>query len=162
MKKTNSIIALTLAALVLTACASFRDTFGYSKNRPDEFNVLTNPPLILPPDFNLRPPGSGNRPTSLQGRDLARALVLPKTHNSAGAASETLTAAEQNLLDKASDGNPYGDGIREQIENDRHGTSSRPASDVSRLVKAGLAPARPSDKNPDPDPDEGCRFIICF
>lgn len=25
---------------------------------PDEFSVLKNPPLVLPPDYHLRPPGA--------------------------------------------------------------------------------------------------------
>lgn len=155
MNKTTNIFILTLTALVLVGCSGLGETLGYGKKRPDEFNVLTNPPLVLPPDFNLRPPGKGNRPTTLQGRDLARALVLPRE----SANTDALSPAEKNLLDKASDGKPYGDGIREQIENDRRGTSSRPANEVAKLVAA--ANARPQNTK-KPDPNAGCRFILCF
>ncbi len=33
----------------LSACSS--------REGPDEFTVLKNPPLVVPPDFHLRPPG---------------------------------------------------------------------------------------------------------
>jgi len=33
----------------LSACSS--------DNGPDEFSILKNPPLVLPPDYHLRPPG---------------------------------------------------------------------------------------------------------
>lgn len=35
---------------MLSACSS--GAMG-----PDEFSVLKNPPLVVPPDFHLRPPG---------------------------------------------------------------------------------------------------------
>tara|TARA_R110002072_G_scaffold271286_1_gene431266 strand:- start:685 stop:912 length:228 start_codon:yes stop_codon:yes gene_type:complete len=34
---------------VLTACSGV--------GSPDEFSVLKNPPLVVPPDYHLRPPG---------------------------------------------------------------------------------------------------------
>jgi len=37
-------------ALLLSACSSM--------DSPDEFSVLKNPPLVIPPDYHLRPPGA--------------------------------------------------------------------------------------------------------
>lgn len=34
---------------MLSACSSYEG--------PDEFSVLKNPPLVVPPDYHLRPPG---------------------------------------------------------------------------------------------------------
>ncbi|MEO1642186.1 MAG: DUF3035 domain-containing protein [Pseudomonadota bacterium] len=56
MKKTLSIIAAGAALVGATACASG----GNSNPRaPDEFRVVTKAPLVVPPDFNLRPPATG-------------------------------------------------------------------------------------------------------
>jgi hypothetical protein len=43
----------------LTACSSLRDALGASKTPPDEFAVVTKAPLVIPPEFALRPPEPG-------------------------------------------------------------------------------------------------------
>jgi len=40
------------AAAMLPSCSSVGD--------PDEFSVLKHPPLVVPPDYHLRPPGDSN------------------------------------------------------------------------------------------------------
>lgn len=52
---------LALLALSLAACggSSIRDTLGYGKSAPDEFTIVTKAPLVMPPDFSLRPPQPG-------------------------------------------------------------------------------------------------------
>lgn len=54
--------ALGLGLAALQGCQSFRDEAGLTKQPPDEFAVTTKAPLIIPPDFNLRPPSPGAAP----------------------------------------------------------------------------------------------------
>ena len=42
--------------LTLNACSNVRDSAGVTRKSIDEFQVIENPPLIIPPDFNLLPP----------------------------------------------------------------------------------------------------------
>ena len=42
--------------LTLNACSKVRDSAGVTRKSIDEFQVIENPPLIIPPDFNLLPP----------------------------------------------------------------------------------------------------------
>ena len=49
-------------ALSLSACDSLRRSAGLTKQPPDEFAVVTKAPLIIPPNFNLRPPAPGAPP----------------------------------------------------------------------------------------------------
>jgi hypothetical protein len=51
-------------ALVLVGCESIRSAAGISKEPPDEFAVVTKAPLVMPPDYNLRPPKPGASPTN--------------------------------------------------------------------------------------------------
>ena len=45
--------------LLLAACGNdVRDTLGLTKEAPDEFVVVSRPPLVVPPDFELRPPSA--------------------------------------------------------------------------------------------------------
>ena len=43
----------------LVACDSARNILGLSKSSPDESRVTVFSPLVVPPDFSLRPPGPG-------------------------------------------------------------------------------------------------------
>jgi hypothetical protein len=51
------------AALALSGCSQVKSAFGLEKQVPDEFDVVANAPLAIPPDFNLRPPQPGSAPT---------------------------------------------------------------------------------------------------
>ncbi|MGB6229455.1 MAG: DUF3035 domain-containing protein [Litorimonas sp.] len=53
------LLAAAASLLVLSGCASTSRTLGLSKDAPNEFNILTNAPLIVPPEYNLRPPAPG-------------------------------------------------------------------------------------------------------
>ena len=51
--------ALASVALVATSCTSTSRALGLEKSAPNEFNILTKAPLIVPPEYNLRPPAVG-------------------------------------------------------------------------------------------------------
>jgi len=48
-------------SLSLAACGGggLKDALGYGKDAPDEFAIVTKAPLVIPPDFSLRPPQPG-------------------------------------------------------------------------------------------------------
>jgi hypothetical protein len=50
--------------LVLCGCDTLRNAAGMGKMPPDEFAVLTKAPLVVPPDYNLKPPRPGAAPTN--------------------------------------------------------------------------------------------------
>ena len=52
MKKLSYIILL----LVISACSNFKEKAGLVKYQPDEYQVVTNPPLSIPPDLNVSSP----------------------------------------------------------------------------------------------------------
>jgi hypothetical protein len=56
--KKNILLALLIP--VIAGCSSnAKDTLGLRRTAPDEFKVISNPPLSMPPEFSLRPPSSG-------------------------------------------------------------------------------------------------------
>jgi len=62
-----------LAAFGLAGCQSTQQALGMTKVTPDEFRVVTKAPLVLPPDYSLRPPAPGEpRPQELQPESAAR------------------------------------------------------------------------------------------
>ena len=70
MKKSTSLILLGCASMTLTACGSG----GFlNRDRPDEFAVQRQAPLVVPPDFNLNPPAPG-APRPSEGTAAEQAL----------------------------------------------------------------------------------------
>ena len=49
------IITLIVTSLFLMSCSSIRDSAGVSRKVIDEYTVVENPPLVIPPNFNLLP-----------------------------------------------------------------------------------------------------------
>ena len=45
-----------IISLFLSSCSSVRKSAGVTRKSLDEFKVVENPPLVIPPDFNLLPP----------------------------------------------------------------------------------------------------------
>jgi Protein of unknown function (DUF3035) len=102
-----AVAACALAlALALGGCEAARETFGFNKQAPDEFSVVTRAPLVIPPDFGLRPPQPGApRPQEKPVVDQARETVMGKA--AAGpqfagtGANQTLSEGERALLSQA-------------------------------------------------------------
>ncbi len=59
--KFRTVLTLTVVVplLALGGCGTLKKISGKDKNAPDEFAVVTLPPLILPPEYNLSPPKPG-------------------------------------------------------------------------------------------------------
>jgi hypothetical protein len=52
-----SSVVLT-AAIALTGCSTVSSSLGLERHIPDESQVTVHPALTLPPDFDLKPPGT--------------------------------------------------------------------------------------------------------
>jgi len=90
-------IALCAVLAALTSgCAGFGRAVGGGKNPPDEFAVTTKAPLVVPPDYALRPPRPGEtRPEELSASERARQVLM------GDAATAPPSPGEQYLLRKA-------------------------------------------------------------
>lgn len=71
-------VALALGAVVAAGgCAGIGKALGNGKNPPDEFAIATKAPLVVPPDYSLRPPKPGEtRPQELTPSERARQVLL--------------------------------------------------------------------------------------
>jgi hypothetical protein len=87
---------LAAAALSTVGCAAAGKALGVSKVTPDEFRVVARAPLVVPPDYSLRPPAPGEpRPQELQPESQARAALLGR------GPSADRTQGENLLVSKA-------------------------------------------------------------
>ena len=64
MSVLKALPVIGLCAVTLMGCESLRNAAGLQKKSPDEFAVTTKAPLVIPPDFNLRPPMPGAPPSN--------------------------------------------------------------------------------------------------
>ncbi|MXO91319.1 DUF3035 domain-containing protein [Pontixanthobacter aquaemixtae] len=103
MRKTQTIILLGVACTVLTACGAGGGILG--RERPDEFAVQRQAPLVVPPDFSLVPPAPGApRPTEGTAAEQALEVLF------GGPAPRS--AVETSALDRAGTSAP---GIRSTV-----------------------------------------------
>jgi Protein of unknown function (DUF3035) len=85
---------LILAGASLSGCGGNADALGFGKVTPDEFRVVAKAPLVLPPDYALRPPKPGEpRPQELQPESAARQAILGKQAAVQRSAGEQLFVA---------------------------------------------------------------------
>jgi len=84
-------ISLLLASLALVAgCSKARSSLGLGRQSPDEFSVVRQAPLSMPPAFNLSQPKPGlTRPQEVTPQEDARTLVMGKTEEGEPSSGET-------------------------------------------------------------------------
>src|SRR6266481_3648428 len=94
-------LALIPLALILclSGCDSFSDALGLNRSAPDEFAVVIEPPLTVPPDFQLRPPTPGAlRPQQISPRaDAERALFERQVPTVAAGSTENQILAKAQV-----------------------------------------------------------------
>jgi hypothetical protein len=82
MKHTILALLCITLSLTLSACggSNAREILGLGRKNPDEFRVVSRPPLSMPPDFTLRPPSDSDTLTGLPAADTAaRAAVIGRS-----------------------------------------------------------------------------------
>src|SRR5438093_504205 len=97
-------LALCLCTGRLSGCDALRNAAGLTKKSPDEFAVTTKAPLVIPPDFSLRPPLPGAPPSNTRDPSTNAEMALfanadPQTV--ANGMSGNYTPGEKMLLANA-------------------------------------------------------------
>jgi hypothetical protein len=77
MRIKPAILIAAASVLALSGCNTASKALGLAKVTPDEFRIVTKAPLVVPPDYALRPPAPGEpRPQELQPDSAARAVLV--------------------------------------------------------------------------------------
>ena len=94
-------VLAAVAAAGLAGCQSTSKALGMAKVVPDEFRVVTKAPLVVPPDYSLRPPAPGEpRPQELQPESAARQALIGQSNAAGRSDGEKLLVAKAGV-DKA-------------------------------------------------------------
>ena len=100
MNKNTLILSAIACAFFVSGCSSAKDKLGLTKSAPDEFMVVKNAPLAMPPDYSLLPPRPGApRPQEMATSQAAKATVFGM--DSASAQPTSASSSEQLLLQQA-------------------------------------------------------------
>jgi hypothetical protein len=135
--------------MVLAGCArgTVQDALGMGKRSPDEFAVVSRAPLILPPDYGLRPPAPGeSRPGVDTPNERARATLTGRESQQPAAVGRAVApAAFAEPGDAASSGEraliaqattaPVDPDIRRRIAEENMQLAQVEAELFTRLVK---------------------------
>lgn len=93
----NRVVTAAILLVVgtgLAGCQGAGRALGLNPVAPDEFNVIAKAPLVLPPDYGLRPPAPGEpRPQELQPESRAREALLGQRQAEARSEGERLLVA---------------------------------------------------------------------
>ena len=102
MRKLSSFTLILASSAMLAACGG---NGVFNRDRPDEMAVQRQAPLVVPPDFNLKPPAPGApRPTE----DTAQEQALEALFGG----PQKRSSIETSALDRAGAAAP---GIRSQV-----------------------------------------------
>ena len=142
MQKTIAFAALLAAAAATSGCGTIQRAVGATKVSPDEFRVVTQAPLTLPPDYNLRPPRPGEpRPQELSPSDEARVALFGEE------VGQAASQGERTLVTNAGAG-AADPNIRDTIDYEAQGVVRRNEGFVDRLLAFGGSDApRPAPLN---------------
>ncbi len=122
MHKLNVLILFGSASFILQGCDTVRSTLGLDHYQADAFSVPTNPPLTLPPDYNLKPPTPGAGPAYAQTSD----TQAQKTLNTSNAQAYSDNKLEGGLIGKVSTYSTPPTNIRELVDKEAEQESTLP------------------------------------
>jgi hypothetical protein len=105
VQRTVATLALAILALAaLGGCSGVRENLGLVRKPPDEFTVVRKPPLVIPPNFSLRPPRTGTEAAEeVDVARRARSALIGDTARQPAAAVRPAggSTGEQALLTRA-------------------------------------------------------------
>jgi hypothetical protein len=119
---------LLLAAALLSGCGLGR-ALGSSKLSPDEFNIVTKAPLVIPPDYALKPPAPSEKTDEADTAADAQAALVGKR----GATTPATSPGERALIAQA--GAEYADPlIRAVVDQEYAGLVDKSPDLTDRLI----------------------------
>jgi hypothetical protein len=122
-----TITGLAIGLTALSGCtgSNVKETLGITRKAPDEFRVVSRPPLTVPPQFSLRPPSIDEEsPNQLTTSAQAKELLMGQS-------------AENNSLAPAS-------GKKATSQMSPTGITTASKADAQFLERAGAPQANPN------------------
>ena len=148
----------------LSACDTLRREAGLTKQSPDEFAVVTKAPLIIPPNFNLRPPAPGAPPLNQEdATDSAQAALFNGSDPATVAAGMPANVSLGQRMLLANAGAQNSDpAIRAELAADQRASAAAADQSFTDRVLNGTISPSTLPKKPDAKKDSGGWFDWLF
>ncbi len=110
------LILIITISMFMVSCSKVRESAGVNRKVIDEFKIVENPPLQLPPDFNLLPPEqlSENKIETIEA-ELAQEILFGLDEEDEN--NEFNLSTMENILNQA-DASSVDESIRDEIDED--------------------------------------------
>ena len=113
---TYHLLIILFIQFFIYSCSGVRESAGVNRKSPDEFKVIENPPIIIPPDYNLVSPDQlKEKEIDTIEKDLAEEILFGLGENKSSEIGQLSTMNE--ILTEANALNAN-ENIREEIDED--------------------------------------------
>ena len=124
----NVIFVTIISSIFLFSCNTIRSSAGVERNVIDEYNVVENPPLVIPPNFNLLPPDQiESKDIDDTDSELAKEILFGLDEESDETPSEN--SVIDNIL-KETEADQVDNSIREDLDGNSEDEISQDNTDV--------------------------------
>ena len=124
----NVIFVTIISSIFLFSCNTIRSSAGVERNVIDEYNVVENPPLVIPPNFNLLPPDQiESKDIDDTDSELAKEILFGLDEESNETPSEN--SVIDNIL-KETEADQVDNSIREDLDGNSEDEISQDNTDV--------------------------------
>ena len=108
------LLIIFLISSIFFGCSKIRESAGVNRKVPDEFQVIENPPLVIPPNYSLVPPDQlQEKNIENIEKELAREILFGLEENSTKKSNQLTTM--NKILSEANVEN-VSDSIRDEID----------------------------------------------
>ena len=118
-----------ICCLFLASCNAVRKSAGVNRKVIDEYNIVENPPLVIPPNFNLLPPEQiESKNVDDVDSDLAKEILFGLDENEDNL-TENNSLINQIVIETG--GNQVDNNIREDINQEFAGERSTKKDEIT-------------------------------
>ena len=116
MNKISLIVLIGISISFLNSCGKIRESAGVNRKSIDEYTVIKNPPLALPPDYNLLPSEEIIATKKIQdNKELAKEILVGLDEDINENENNSDSSALDSILSQ-SGAKDSSDKIREEID----------------------------------------------
>ena len=164
MKKV--IFATIISSIFLSSCNTIRSSAGVERKVIDEYNVVENPPLVIPPNFNLLPPDQiESKDIDDTDSELAKEILFGLDEESDETPSEN--SVIDNIL-KETEADQVDNSIREDLDGNSRDEVTEDNTDVNnekiektkKKKRFFFFNSKEENENEDDEPKKKKRFFF--
>ena len=164
MKKV--IFVTIISSIFLSSCNTIRSSAGVERKVIDEYNVVENPPLVIPPNFNLLPPDQiESKDIDDTDTELAKEILFGLDEESDETPSEN--SVIDNIL-KETEADQVDNSIREDLDGNSGDEVTEDNTDVNnekiektkKKKRFFFFNSKEENENEDDEPKKKKRFFF--